>query len=65
LHARPTESEKPRVVSVFEAEGPDAFRVAEGRERGELLRVVREPEGRIEKLYWATYPVTREPSTFA
>jgi hypothetical protein len=26
--------------------------------------VIRDPEGRIAKLYWATYPVTREPSTF-
>jgi CubicO group peptidase (beta-lactamase class C family) len=65
LHARPTESDKPRAVSVFDAVAPDAFRVAEGRELGELLRVVRDPEGGIEKLYWATYPVTREPSTFA
>ena len=64
LHARPTDNDKSRVVSVFEADGPDAFRVAEGRERGELLRVVRDAEGAIEKLYWATYPVTREPSTF-
>jgi CubicO group peptidase (beta-lactamase class C family) len=64
LRARPTESEKPRAVSVFDADGPDRFRVAEGRERGELLRVIRDPEGRIAKLYWATYPVTREPSTF-
>jgi CubicO group peptidase (beta-lactamase class C family) len=65
LRARPTENDKPRAVAVFEADGPDAFRVAEGRERGELLRVVRDPQGGIEKLYWATYPVTREPSTFA
>jgi CubicO group peptidase (beta-lactamase class C family) len=65
LHARPTENDKPRAVSIFETDGPDVFRVAEGRERGELLRVVRDSEGAIEKLYWATYPVTREPSTFA
>lgn len=65
LHARPTETDKPRAVSVFEADGPDAFRVAEGRERGEMLRVVRDDEGGIARLYWATYPVTREPSTFA
>jgi CubicO group peptidase (beta-lactamase class C family) len=65
LRARPAESEKPRAVSVFEPTGPDGFRVAEGRERGELLRVVRETDGAVTKLYWATYPVTREPSTFA
>jgi CubicO group peptidase (beta-lactamase class C family) len=64
LHARPTESDKPRALSVFEPAGRDAFRVAEGRERGELLRVVRDGDGAVAKLYWATYPVTREPSTF-
>jgi Beta-lactamase len=64
LRARPTESDKLRVVSVFDADGPDIFRVAEGRERGELLRVVRDSAGGIAKLYWATYPVTRTPSTF-
>ncbi len=64
LRARPTENDKPRAVSVFEADGRDRFRVSEGRERGELLRVVRGDHGGIEKLYWATYPVTREPTTF-
>lgn len=65
LRARPEESDKPRHVSVFEREGPDRFRVAEGRERGELLLVVRDGGRAIEKLYWATYPVTRAPSTFS
>jgi CubicO group peptidase (beta-lactamase class C family) len=65
LRARPTESEKSRLVSIFEPAGPNAFRVAEGRERGELLRVVRDAGGAVTKLYWATYPVTRAPSTFA
>jgi CubicO group peptidase (beta-lactamase class C family) len=64
LHARPAESEQPRHVSVFEADGADRFRVAEGRERGELLRVVRDETGGIQKLYWATYPVTRTLATF-
>ena len=65
LRARPTDSDRPRALSVFEPAGGDAYRVAEGRERGELLRVVRAADGGIEKLYWATYPVTREPSTFS
>ena len=55
---------KERHVSVFEPEAPDRFRVAEGRERGELLRVVRDDAARPVKLYWATSPVTREPETF-
>jgi CubicO group peptidase (beta-lactamase class C family) len=50
--------------SVFAPEGADRWRVAEGRERGELLRVVRDESGAPVKLYWATYPFTRTPQTF-
>ncbi|HST25169.1 MAG TPA: serine hydrolase domain-containing protein [Gaiellaceae bacterium] len=50
--------------SVFEREGDDLFRVATGRERGERLEVVREAAGAVVKLYWATYPLTREPEVF-
>ena len=53
-----------RDTSYFAPEGEDRFRSVEGRERGELLRVVRDPEGGIEKLYFATYPLRREPSIF-
>jgi CubicO group peptidase (beta-lactamase class C family) len=53
-----------RNVSYLDPEGGDRWRVAEGRERGELLRVVRDRGGGIEKLYFATYPLRREPSTF-
>jgi CubicO group peptidase (beta-lactamase class C family) len=53
-----------REVSYLERDGDDRWRVAEGRERGELLRVVRDAAGGIEKLYFATYPMRREPSTF-
>jgi CubicO group peptidase (beta-lactamase class C family) len=50
--------------SVYEQEGPDRYRVIEGYERGELLRIVRDNGGRPVKMYFATYPVTREPQTF-
>jgi hypothetical protein len=50
--------------SVYEREGPDRYRVVKGYERGELLRVVRDESGTPIKLYFATYPVTREPQTF-
>ena len=50
--------------SAFEPEGPDRWRCVEGRERGELLRVVRDDAGEPVKLYFATYPCTRNPSTF-
>jgi len=53
-----------RRVSWFEREADDRFRVVEGRERGEQLRVVRDDTGAVVKLYFATYPVTRTPQTF-
>jgi CubicO group peptidase (beta-lactamase class C family) len=53
-----------RQVSVFVPDGADRYRVASGRERGELLRVVRDRGGEVAKLYWATYPFTRAPTTF-
>jgi CubicO group peptidase (beta-lactamase class C family) len=52
-----------RDLSVFASEG-EAYRCVEGRERGELLRIVRDGNGEVEKLYFATYPLRREPSTF-
>jgi CubicO group peptidase (beta-lactamase class C family) len=51
-------------VSCLEPDGPDRWRVSEGRERGELLRAVRDESGTVVKLYLATYPATRHPSTF-
>jgi CubicO group peptidase (beta-lactamase class C family) len=53
-----------RDTSYFEREGDDRFRCVEGRERGELLRIVRAGDGSVDKLYFATYPLRREPSTF-
>ena len=53
-----------RDTSYLDPEGEDRFRSVEGRERGELLRVVRDSTGKVEKLYFATYPLRREPSTF-
>jgi hypothetical protein len=53
-----------RNMSWLEADGTDRWRVVEGRERGELLRAVRDDVGAITRLYFATYPLTREPETF-
>ena len=50
--------------SVFEPLGDDRFRTVQGRERGELLRIVRTADGTATKMYWATYPVTRTPEVF-
>jgi hypothetical protein len=64
LEARLLDGVPGRDTSFFEPEGDDRFRCVEGRERGELLRVVRGPDGEVEKLYFATYPLRRTPSTF-
>jgi CubicO group peptidase (beta-lactamase class C family) len=50
--------------SVFEPAGNDRFRGASGPEEGELLEIVRDESGQVIKLYWATYPLTREPQIF-
>jgi hypothetical protein len=49
----------------YAAEGTDRFRAVAGRERGEVLEVVRAADGSIDKLYFATYAVTRAPLAFA
>jgi len=53
-----------RKPSVFVAEGPDLYRTVSGRERGEGLRVTRDADGRVTRMHWATYLVTREPLGF-
>lgn len=53
-----------RSVSVLAQEATDRFRIAEGREHGEVVRVVRDVDGAIAKLYFATSPMAREPSSF-
>jgi CubicO group peptidase (beta-lactamase class C family) len=64
LEARFASAPADREPSVFEREDDDRFRTLSGPERGELLRVVRGDDGRVEKLYWATYPFTRDPRIF-
>ncbi|GAB3870605.1 serine hydrolase domain-containing protein [Terrabacter terrigena] len=49
----------------YAAESTDRYRAVEGRERGEVLEVVRAGDGTVEKLYFATYAVTRSPLAFA
>ena len=50
--------------AVFEAEGPDRYRAVSGRERGELLLVLRDESGAVSELRWATYRFTRGPEAF-
>jgi CubicO group peptidase (beta-lactamase class C family) len=49
----------------YAAEGTDRYRAVGGRERGEVLEVVRAGDGSVDKLYFATYAVTRAPLAFA
>jgi CubicO group peptidase (beta-lactamase class C family) len=50
--------------AVFEPTGPDRWRTACGREEGEELRAVRDDGGKVRRMYWATYPLTRKPEGF-
>ena len=54
-----------RSVSWLTREGEDRWRIVDGRELGELLRVARDGGGTPVKLYVATYPLTRAPAAFA
>jgi CubicO group peptidase (beta-lactamase class C family) len=53
-----------RRPAVFERVEGDRFRTISGRERGERLEIVRDEQGRPVKLYWASYPFTRDPRPF-
>jgi CubicO group peptidase (beta-lactamase class C family) len=43
----------------------DRFRAVLGREGGELLEITRGPGGDVERMYFATYALTRTPTAFA
>ncbi len=64
LEARIASMPKERPPSVFEPIGDDVFRTLSGREQGEQLRLVRGDDGTVTKLYWATYPFTRQQEIF-
>lgn len=49
----------------YRPDGPDRFRADQGRERGEVLELVRDESGALVKMYFATYAVTRTPKAFA
>jgi CubicO group peptidase (beta-lactamase class C family) len=42
----------------------DVLRTISGREAGELLRLIRDDEGRVVRMRWATYDYTRDQQTF-
>jgi hypothetical protein len=61
LEARWSEAPAWQPWARFERLDGDVFRTAFGRERGELLRLVRESDGTVTRMYWATYPLSRAP----
>jgi Beta-lactamase len=65
LEARAAEAPASAPPAVFEPDGVDRFRGVSGPEQGEQLEVVRGSDGTVEKLYWATYPMTRTPQSFS
>jgi YD repeat-containing protein len=64
LEARDPLDEEWEPASVFEREERDRWRTVSGDEHGEQLRLERDADGRIVRMFWATYLLTREPTTF-
>jgi hypothetical protein len=64
LEARGVALPEHKPSSVFEKVGDDLYRTIAGRERGEMLRITRGPDGKVTKMNWATYLVTRDPRPF-
>ncbi|MBN9620562.1 MAG: serine hydrolase, partial [Actinobacteria bacterium] len=64
LEARAEKAADWQPPAVFEKVADDLYRTISGRERGELLRITRDADGRVTKMNWATYLVTREPLAF-
>jgi CubicO group peptidase (beta-lactamase class C family) len=64
LEARDPAAPPKAPPAVLEPAGTDRFRGVSGPEEGELLEVVRDENGDVVKLYWATYPLTRKPQAF-
>jgi hypothetical protein len=65
LEARYPELPEWRPSAVFVRESRDRWRTESGIEHGEALRIERDAEGRVVRMVWAGYPVTREPSPMA
>ena len=63
LEARPAGAPDAQPERYRRLEG-DLWVCERGVQRGEEMRVVRDPDGSVVKLYVATYPFTREPRVF-
>ena len=65
LHLELVDGPVGRSVSWLTREADDRWRIVEGRELGELLRVTRGGDSAPVMLYVATYPLTRAAASFA
>ena len=65
LEFRAADAPAHKPPAVLEQEGPDAFRVASGREHGERLVMERAADGTVTRMLWAGYELTRHPDPFA
>jgi hypothetical protein len=65
LEARDPLAEEWEPPSVFEREERDRWRTVSGDEESEQLRLEGDVGGgRVVRMFWATYLLTREPTTF-
>ncbi|WP_163507616.1 serine hydrolase domain-containing protein [Fodinicola acaciae] len=64
LEARATGQPKQLPPAVFERVSRDLYRTVSGREAGEQLRLTRDDAGKVTRMNWATYRVTRDQQTF-
>jgi hypothetical protein len=67
LQATPAGAPAGEMVTEFAESGADEFVAVSGTERGERLILERgdgTESAEVRKLYWATYPFTREPEPF-
>jgi CubicO group peptidase (beta-lactamase class C family) len=64
LEARESGAEDWEPPAVFRAESADLWRTVSGPEHGEQLRLERDDAGRIVRMFWATYLLTREATPF-
>lgn len=61
LEAKATGAPSDEPPATFTSVGTDQYRATSGRDRGELLQIVRDGSGAPTKLYLATYPYHRRP----
>lgn len=53
-----------RPPAVFRVESADVLRTVSGREAGERLELLRDADGAVRRMRWATYRFTRDQQTF-